>query len=177
MDATPQLVREFLTDEMDTKSASTACHSYLALSAFLGFLVNDEFLTDSVTKGVEKPKRRRTVIDTFSLEQLEALVSKCGGSFTGARDMAIKMFMFDSGLRVSELCGLSLDDIDWTDQTVVVLGKRNRERAVSFGTLTRYAITDYLARHGQLVVKNLFVTYYGEPVDRYRAGVSSGNGV
>ncbi len=169
IDVTPQLVRAFLTDEMQSKSPSTANHSYIALNALFGFLVNDGFMADNPLSRVEQPRRRKTVIDTFSMEQLETLVNQCGRDFTGTRDRAMMLLMLDSGLRVSELCGITLDDVNWTEQTVLVLGKGDRERIVPFGCATRQALSSYLVRRGNLSTRVLFVTCYGEPVDRYRA--------
>ena len=66
IDVTPQMVREFLTDEMDTKSASTACHSYVALSAFFSFLVDEGFLENNPTAGVSKVRCRKRLIETLT---------------------------------------------------------------------------------------------------------------
>jgi len=167
-DLTPQVIREFLTDEKDRKSATTASHSHTTLRAFFVFLVNDGFLECSPMESVDKPKRRKSVLNTFSIEQIDAVLAKCGRDFGGARDRAMVTMLLDCGLRVSELAGLDLDDVDWTDGTLLVLGKGGKERVVPFGHTTRQALTAYIARRGELDTPALFVSTLGARLDRYR---------
>ena len=98
---TPQTIRAFLTAEAEQKSATTASHSHTALRAFFGFLVNDGFLESSPMDNVDKPKRRKSIVNTFSLEQVDIVLSKCGKDFVGVRDRAIITMLLDCGLRVS----------------------------------------------------------------------------
>lgn len=118
--------------------------------------------------GVEKVRKRRTVIETFSLEQIEKIISVCEKDFLGVRDKAIIMTLVDCGLRASELCGLRIDDISREQQTMIVLGKGDKERVVPFGQATQQALTQYLARRGKLDTNVLFVNCYGEAFDRHR---------
>lgn len=162
-----QLVREFLADQNQRRSDTTACHSYVALNTFFSFLVNDGFLDVSPMARVDKPKRRRVVVDTFSLEQVESVLATCKRDFVGVRDRAVIVLMLDCGLRVSELCGLRLEDIDWTGQTMLVLGKGDVERIVPFGHAGRQALNDYLTRRRSLDTTALFVNVYGNPCNRF----------
>ena len=169
---TPQTIRAFLTTEAEQKSASTASHSHTALRAFFGFLVNDGFLESSPMNNVAKPKRRKSIINTFSLEQVDAVLSHCGKDFLGIRDRAIIAMLLDCGLRVSELAGLDLDDVDWADGALIVLGKGNKERVVPFGHTTRQVLTGYIARRGVLDTEALFVSNLATRLDRHRvAGI------
>lgn len=106
---TPQLVREFLTAQAKDHSPSTAKHGFIALNAFFNFLVNDGFLSVNPMEKVDKPRCRQTVINTFSLEQLQGVLATCKKDFTGVRDRAMIILTLDYGLRVSELCGLTPD--------------------------------------------------------------------
>jgi integrase/recombinase XerC/integrase/recombinase XerD len=167
-DVTPQVVRSFIAWEVQRNSPATANHSLVALRAFFNYLVRDGFLESSPVAGVEKVRCRRTVIDTFTLDQLEAVLKTCGKSFTGVRDRAMIVLLFDCGLRVSELCGLTLDDICWNEQTLAVVGKGDKERIVPFGSAARQALVQYLGRREDLATKALFVTCYGDPIGRFR---------
>ena len=89
---------------------------------------------------VEKVRRKRTVLDTFTMAHIDALLATCGKDFVGVRDRAMILLLLDCGLRVSELCGLTMDDIDWTAQTVLVVGKGNVERMVPFGATVRQGV-------------------------------------
>lgn len=163
---TPELLRDFLADQCARFSATTASHSYCALSAFFTWLVRELELAENPVQRVEKPRRRKTLIQTLSIPQLEALLRKCGRDFYGVRDRAVILTLIDTGLRVSELCGLTLDAIDFEQQTMRVLGKGGRERMVPFGMQVRAALLTYLSRRGELPTDAVFVNHYGEPLNR-----------
>lgn len=168
-DVTTETVRAFLDAERESNSPATAAHSLTTLRVFFNFLADEGYIDSNPTARVEKPKCRKAVLNTFSLEQIESVLGTCGRDFTGVRDRAMLMLMLDCGLRVSEVCGVALEDVDWAEQTVLVLGKGNQQRCVPFGRATRGALTDYIARRGtDLVTHSLFVSVYGEPVDRFR---------
>ncbi|OFX14803.1 MAG: hypothetical protein A2Z18_03560 [Armatimonadetes bacterium RBG_16_58_9] len=165
---TPQIVRAFLTAETESNSASTAAHSYVSLRAFFNFLVRDGFVAVNPADSVDKPRQRRKIIETFSLDDVERMVATCGKDFVGVRDRAMILAMLDCGLRASELCGLSINDVNWAEQTLLVVGKGDKERIVPFGNVTRQALAEYVPRRGQLETQMLFVSIYGAPLDRYR---------
>ncbi len=173
-DITRQLLRAFLAAQTEECSASTANHSYIALRAFFNCLVADGFLSVSPIDKVEKPRRRKSVISTFTLEQVESIVATCKRDFVGVRDRAMILVMLDCGLRASELCGLQLDDINWADRTMLVLGKGDKERVVPFGNAVRQAMNDYIARRGDLDTGALFVSVYAQPIDRHRVRIIVG---
>ncbi len=162
------ILREFLTVEAEHNSATTACHSYITLSTFFNFLVGDGYLESNPMEHVDKPKRRKTVINTFSIEQIDEILSTCGKDFIGLRDRAMIMMLIDCGLRASELAGLSLNDFNWSECTVLVLGKGDKERVVPFGQATRQALNAYIARRGELDTDGFFVSTLGVQIDRYR---------
>lgn len=165
---TPQIVREFIACETKANSASTAAHSHTALKSFYSFLERDGFIDENPMHRVDKPKRKKTIINTLSLDQVQSVLSMCGKDFAGVRDRAIITLLIDSGLRVSELCGLTLDDINWSEHTMLVLGKGNKERIVPFGNVTRQVLMQYVGRRGKQDTDAVFVTVYGDPVNRRR---------
>lgn len=165
---TPKVIRDFLTAEADNNSPTTASHSHCTLSAFFKFLVVEGYMESNPMQNVDKPKRRKQVINTFSMEQVDAVLQTCGKDFPGVRDRAIILLLTDSGLRASELAGLELQDVDWTGQTVLVLGKGDKERLVPFGQATRQALAQYVARRGDLETNAVFVSTLGQQLNRYR---------
>ena len=169
VEITRRLIRDFVRSEIEACSASTANHSVTTLRAFFGFLTSDGYLADNPMTGVEKVRQKRALINTFTTEQIEALLASCDKDFLGVRDNALILMLFDTGLRVSELCGLRLGDISWSDQQVLVLGKGNRERRVGFEQAARQALAQYVARRGELKTDVVFVTCFGDPLNRHRA--------
>ena len=165
---TRDMARGFITDQMETLSPATANHSVTALRSFFNYLVDEGFLPASPMNGLKKLKTGRRLVNTLSVDQVEALLATCEKSFVGARDHAAIMVLYDCGLRVSELCGLVLNNITWTEQTLFVTGKGDKDRLVSFGESTRMALTRYLDRRGDLETKAVFVTSLAEPLTRFR---------
>lgn len=97
------------------------------------------------------PKRGRTLPTVASREGMRALLDSrraetADGNAVALRDYAILELLYASGMRVSELCGIDIDDIDEDRATVRVLGKGSKERVVPFGVPAREAIRAYLTR-------------------------------
>ncbi|MEN6356549.1 MAG: tyrosine-type recombinase/integrase [Armatimonadota bacterium] len=167
-DVTPQMLRGFIVQQTQINSASTANHSIITLRTFFNYLVKEGFLDTSPTAGISKVKRRKTIIETFSIEQIEGMLKTCGHDFTGVRDKAILLTLFDCGIRASELGTIKLSDVSWTDQTILIIGKGDKERVVPFGKATRQALSAYVIHRGELPSDRLFVTCYGEEIYRNR---------
>ena len=88
-------------------------------------------------------------------------------TFIGLRDYTILLTLIDTGLRVSELCGLGVCDIDWSSGFMRVLGKGSKERLVPFGTTLRRALHEYIGRKGQFGGDHyLFVNQFAQRLDR-----------
>ena len=168
-DITAAIIREFLIHEKDTNSAATANHSLCTLRVFLGFLHAEGFLESNAAASVVKLKAKKRVIETFSPEQIEAVLRTCDRDFLGIRDRAVILTLLDTGVRVSELCGLELGSVLWEEQSFRVFGKGAKERIVPFGQGVRQSLSSYMrCRTNSLATRALFVTQYGEPLDRYR---------
>lgn len=99
-----------------------------------------------LVRGPRQPRKLATFLpidDTVML--LEARAPGGGGR---ARDRAIVELLYASGIRVSELVGLDLDDVDRAQRTLRVLGKGRRERIVPYGATAQDALEAYLAARG-----------------------------
>jgi len=89
--------------------------------------------------------------------------------FKDVRNKAILELLYSSGLRVSEAIGLKIHQVDLEGCYLRVIGKRDRERIVPFGTRAREAIQTYLALRTVKFPKNtehLFLGIHGQPLDR-----------
>jgi len=133
--------------------------------------VREEWLTANPMEKVEKVRVPRKVVETFTAAHIEAMLATCNPrSFNGARLRAIILALLDCGLRVSELCGLAMDDVSWDEGTLRVMGKGAKERIVPFGEATRQALLSYVARRGTIPGQPaLFVTCYGDAMNRHEA--------
>jgi site-specific recombinase XerD len=162
------LVRAFLAHQTETTSVSTARRSFITLRAFFRFLVAEGYLDKNPMQNVKQAKAPKRLLQTFSERQVNAIIASCDNSFTGVRDKAMVLTLYDSGLRATELAELKLNDVDLDSLEFRVIGKGDKERRVPFGPTTKHALMAYLARRGELPTEHMFVSVYGERIERRR---------
>lgn len=126
-----------------------AVNTYLrAIRAFWSWLVREEIITSNPFSKVKIPKPPRKVIATFSDKQLNALFKTINTSTpAGFRDWTMMLMLLDTGLRASELVGLTMDNVNLEDGMVKVYGKGNKERVVPIGAKVQRTLWKYLQRH------------------------------
>jgi integrase/recombinase XerD len=146
-------------------SPKTIRNTWITLMSFFGWL-NREFKIPNPVKGISAPRYQKAQPQPFTREEVELLLKAClysrdaetkiRHSFfmrrpTASRDQTIIMILLDTGLRVSELCSLKVDDVDLKTGRVNVkhgqLGgaKGGKGRTVFMGKATRKALWRYLA--------------------------------
>ena len=119
---------------------------YRNLQQFWKWLVEVEQEVDTNPfDRLQRPKVTAGPVPVFTEDELRRLVQACNGTdFSARRDMAIMRILIDTGVRVSELVGIKLDDIDFETGSVRVTGKGDRIRVVPLGQKTVEAIRRYL---------------------------------
>ncbi len=151
--------------------ASTA-RKLSALRGFARHLVREGRRPDDFTALLQGPKRVRRVPATLSAGEVDKLLAAPGGGDALAlRDRAILELFYSSGLRVSELAGLSLQQLDLDQGYLRVFGKGSKERVVPVGGKASEALRVYLAagRPGLVKAKTgsvLFLSERGGPLSR-----------
>jgi integrase/recombinase XerD len=144
-----------------------------SLRAFWSWLLSEEILQTSPFDKVKVPRASKKVMPTLNPGELRALLAAADtGSAIGYRDYTIMLQLIDTGLRVSELTGLKIGDVDFTQGIVRVLGKGNKERLVPFGQEVQRCLWHYanFARPAPLPLYNdiLFLTQDGRKLTRNR---------
>jgi len=104
-----------------------------ALRQFFGYLVHAEVLSANPAIHVQAPKPSRRLPATLDTDQVASLVELEGDDSLTLRDRAILELLYSSGLRLAELVGLDLLDLDVSDRSVRVTGKGNKTRIVPVG--------------------------------------------
>lgn len=136
-----------LTDRSGNEARpSTVLTRYKGLRVFFAWCVDEGVLAATPMANVKPPKLDDPEIPVLTDDQLVAIVKACEGTaFDDRRDMAIVRMFLDTGVRLSELVGLTLDDVDLFDHQVIhVMGKGAKGRAVPFGSRTAKALEVYL---------------------------------
>jgi integrase/recombinase XerC len=124
---------------------SSVARKLAALRSWFRFLVRRGVLARNVAREVRGPRLGRKLVSFLPIDEVLVLVD--GKAIRGAareRDVAILELLYATGLRVSELAGLDVDDVDRTGLTVRVLGKGRKERIVPFGGGAAHALDAYL---------------------------------
>lgn len=117
----------------------------VALRQFLAFLVQQGKLTANPATGIKSPKVGKHLPKNIDAEQISQLLNIESDEPMDIRDLAMMELMYSSGLRLSELQGLDLGDMDLATQEVRILGKGNKERIVPIGSKAVAALKRWLA--------------------------------
>lgn len=154
-DLTAPLVRRYIEHRRTTPAASGklldshTLHGHVrAIRALLNWAAAEELLDERVPKRVALPKREQKVLAIFTPQQVDRLLRACEASEAPARDKAMLAVLLDTGIRASELCGLTLDDVTFTadDAYLLVHGKGRKQREVPLGRTARRLLHAYLHR-------------------------------
>ncbi|MGA0092978.1 MAG: site-specific tyrosine recombinase, partial [Chthoniobacterales bacterium] len=126
-------------------SAATVKLHAVALRIFFRHLVQRGRLSKDPTEFLPVPKIERYLPDTLSAPEVERLIAAAAGRTPlEMRDRAIVELLYSSGLRVSELCGARLENLDLEAGFIRVLGKGDKQRLVPVGGRARTAVQRYL---------------------------------
>jgi len=126
--------------------ATSVVRSLSSVRAFHRFLLREGQTTTDPTAGVVRPRLPRSLPRPLSVDDVARILADPGRDAAGIRDRAVLETLYGSGLRVSELVGLDVDDVDLEEGSVRVLGKGGKERDVPLGRYAREAIASYLTR-------------------------------
>jgi site-specific recombinase XerD len=154
-----------------TLSPNTVASYTRAIKTFFSFIEYEEILPVNPVKKVKLPKTPRRVMPAFSEAEIERLLAQPNRrSSQGLRDYIVMLTLLDTGIRVSELCGLTLDDVDITNGYLRVIGKGNRERYVPIGRKLSKMLLKYRMAHRPDVAfcNSFFLTRDGRPLIRRR---------
>jgi integrase/recombinase XerC len=108
-----------------------------AIRSFLAFMVRGGIIKSNPASGVRAPKPSRRLPATLDADQVASLLALTGEDDLTVRDRAMLELFYSSGLRLAELVGVDLNDLDFPDRTVRVTGKGNKVRVLPVG---RYAL-------------------------------------
>lgn len=139
-EVTPDHVRHWMVILLRRYSDSYASNQYRALQQFFRWWSAEEGLSNPMA-GMKPPKIGDKVVPVFAEQELDKLLWSARSS---RRDYAIIMLFKDTGVRLAELAGLDLDDVDLRQREALVTGKGDKQRTVKFGHETARSIDRYL---------------------------------
>lgn len=162
-------VREYLANMQDEGlSRATMARKLASLRSFIKFLCRENILTGNPIATVATPRQEKRLPRFLYPEDINALLNAPDSSKPiGKRDRAILETLYCTGVRVSELAGMDISNLDPEDDFIKVMGKGNRERLVPIGSKARQALKEYINSSRPFLGKKidcedaLFLNKYG----------------
>lgn len=150
-------------------ATSTVSRALIAIKVLFRFLKREKVIDANIALYLESPKIWQLIPEVLSHEEIDLLLNAPNKEeMTGARDSAILEVLYSSGLRVSEVCHLSIYSID--DDYVRVFGKGRKERIVPISQRAVRAVDHYLTQFRSQFDSEketrLFLSKNGSPIDR-----------
>ena len=122
-----------------------------AVRSFLNFLIREAVVTQNCAVDVRAPKGQRRLPVTLDADTMGRLLEIPAQDLLAVRDRAIMELLYSSGLRLAELIGLNLPDLNAADRTVRVLGKGSKTRVVPVGAKALAALAEWTTARRDLV--------------------------
>jgi len=154
-------------------AATTTARKVAAAKSFFSFMVAEGNMKDDPTQNVGSPKVGKSLPKVISYSQAMLLLEQPSKKppLEAKRDKAMLELLYASGMRVSELVSLNLDDVDTESASVRCFGKGNKERIIPIAPRAALAVKEYLQEARPQLVhdtneKALFVNFRGDRLTR-----------
>lgn len=162
---TPDIRKFLIYLKKERNYCAASIHRKLCcLKTFCKFLIKEKYLVQDPVGNIDSPKVPRALPKFISIEDIEMILK----SVTSKRDQAIIELLYSTGLRVSELCLLNLDDLDFEQQVIKVRrAKGRKQRYVLFNERVKGTLEEYLTKRQKKVQQEpqaLFLNKYGKRI-------------
>ena len=164
-----------LREKNSGNSAASIARILVAIKMFFKFLVRDKYLKKNVAEIIESPRMWKTLPNVMSEKEVAALLASVNGNDPNSiRDKAILELMYATGLRISEVVNLKIDNVNMGIGFLKCVGKGGKERIDPIGRKALSAVNKYLTKSrpeialssGKLPPAELFITRFGRKFTR-----------
>lgn len=154
-------------------AASSICRLLSTLKSFTRFLIIEKVIFEDPTETIRTPERWQRLPRATSFSEISELLQVKHNNTSSLRDTAMLELMYSSGLRVSELISLKINDVNYEAGFLRVMGKGSKERVVPMNERAKAKMLRYMleSRHKMLKKKQspyIFLTNRGAPMTRQR---------
>ncbi|MFV9510749.1 site-specific tyrosine recombinase XerD [Tepidibacillus sp. LV47] len=166
------IIAYLLSLKNNGRATTTISRNLASIRAFYQFLVRDRFIEKDPSQNLESPKIDKRLPKVLTVEQVEILLNMPDiNTPAGIRDRAMLELLYATGIRVSELVALNVDDLNLTMGFLKCIGKGAKERIVPLGSMAIKSIKSYLdSARGKLLKRTveeaLFVNHHGKRLTR-----------
>jgi integrase/recombinase XerD len=166
-------------DDHPALSATSVARAVAAVRGLHRFALDEGLVEIDVSREVRSAAPPRRLPKAISVDEVERLLEAAGyaGTALALRDRALLELLYGTGARISEAVGLDIDDLDLTDNTVLLTGKGDKQRRVPVGSFAAAAVSAYLvqARPGLAAAgtgsPRVFLNARGGPLSRQSAWI------
>jgi len=117
-----------------------------ALRSFFEFAIRNRWATNNPADAIQAPKSPKKLPKVLDVDQMAQFVTVKGDSHMATRDRALLELIYSSGLRLAEVVGLNLQDINFHEAMVTVMGKGSKQRVLPIGSYALKALTAWLVQ-------------------------------
>jgi len=161
-------VRNYVADlKLSGLSARSIQRSLSSLRSFYRYLLRNKSVEHNPAEGVPSPKAPSKLPRTLGIDEVSHVLNGDYGDWHEIRDRAMFELFYSSGLRLSELVGINLQDLDKKQQLIRVTGKGNKQRDLPVGRMALEAIEEWLAFRQDVQISDddaLFVSQGGKRI-------------
>lgn len=162
---------EIYLSSLQQESARSIAHNISCLRSFYKFLLINHYVKQNPLDDIPLPKQGKRLPRVLSVKEIDLLLDIPVHTVFEARNKAMLELMYASGLRVSELVNLTIENIDFEMSIVRTMGKGNKERIVPIGDYALNALYIYIYEYrNQLLIKGpcnyLFLNNHGTGLTR-----------
>lgn len=144
-DLTKENLAEWFAHLSAINKPSTVLTRFRGMRRFIRWLMAEEEISSNPIANIEPPRPAEEPVPILHEADLAALIKAASGpGFIGRRNEAIVRVFLDTGVRISEMAGMQIGDVDFDHDVIHVIGKGRRPRAVPFGAKTARALDRYL---------------------------------
>lgn len=156
------------------KSGATINRKTASVRAYYNYLMSRGLVRENPAAHVKVPKAERKAVEYLTIEEMEMLLSQPDQTVKGMRDKALLELLYASGIRVSEVTGTNVEDINLRIGFITITGEHGKARIIPLGRPARSALETYIYDVRPKLLRNkpeeeeqaLFLNYYGERVTR-----------
>ncbi len=165
-------IEGFLKSSRKKISSKSLARKLTAIKSFHHFLLIEKEVSIDVAKGFASPKIEKSLPQVLSIDEVVAILEQVDKTKPlGLRNMALLELIYGSGLRVTELLDILMEDIHLNQGYVIVKGKGNKERMVPISDMSTIALRNYIIKAREKLIKEqktnyLFVNQSGQRLSR-----------
>jgi len=153
------------------KTEKTKAHYLTVLNSFYNFLCNENKIKINPCENIKQPKLPKKLPNYLTIEEVDKLLDVRLDNPLAYRNKAMLELLYSTGIRISELINLKLNNIDFTDELIRVMGKGSKERIIPLGEEAIKYLKMYINQYRNLILKtktsdDLFINNFGNKITR-----------